>query len=159
MNKFLGIAVIAGSLLWWAKGKVNIIGQNFVGAVDQLQYKIAGIKGLKWVGGITNPEINFNLDLTIVNPTNTNFILEEQNALQLSRIDFMDANNNVLAQSYPGLNSINLPAQGEATFKNIPVKLPVSNIGGIITQLADFNPNNLNMRISLMIAGKEITID
>jgi hypothetical protein len=52
-----------------------------------------------------------------------------------------------------------LPAQGEATFKNIPVKLPASNIGGIITQLADLNPNNLNMRISLMIAGKEITID
>lgn len=162
MNKLVDIGLIIGTMLWWAKGKAEVIADNYMTSFKQLEYEIAGIKDVSWVGGLpffgNKPVIRFLLDLKIINPSFTDFILAEQSTLRLNRLDFLDKDNNIIASSVANINSINLPAQSDTTIRDINVELPVAKIPGLITQLSDFNPDNLNMRVSLTIAGQEVVI-
>ena len=161
--KNLAVIGIIGGIFWWASQKAQEIGGNFLESAKQIQFKIAGIKNVKWVGGLpflgNNPRIKFNLDLELVNPTNTDFTLDNQNVVQLSRLEFLDNNGQIMATSLPNINGLNLPSQSSAKFKNIPTEIPVNKLDNVFQQFSsNLNPSDLNIRVSVIVAGTEYTL-
>lgn len=156
-----GLAFVGGASLL-AKNKITEISSNFVDAIKQITYQVVSVKDVS-INGVPfvnqNSVLRFKFNLRLYNPTSTNFNINS-NQIEISRIDFLDRSGNVVIRTNPNLNSINLPANGESTIRNIQAEIPSTEVTNLVNLVGSgLNATDINLRISVKVAGREFTLN
>lgn len=162
-KKLIGIGLIIGGIFWWAKEQSEVISSNLNQTVEKLTYRMVGLRNIEWVGGINiftgNPMLKFTFDLEVSNPTAHNWNVNSAGLVKLTKIEFLDLNNNVLGSTQTNIQGVNLPANGKALFPNIKAEISGKKLPTIISTLQNFDFSQLKIRPTISIAGTNYTLN
>jgi len=144
-------ALAATGIAVFSKGKYG----EYKNVINSLQFKIEKIKKVSFQNGVT-----FDVDINIINPTNTAIDVPGKQ-LVIKSIQFFAKNGNKLGVAQPNLSNIQLPANGSRLITNIPVQLSLSEIGENFSEILDIasNPKNIILSLEVEAFGQAFTIN
>lgn len=153
MKIILGAAALAfGSSVYFGKEKFN----QYKGVLDNLQFNLKSIKGMKLSGG----KIIFNCDVELINPTNVAVNIPGENIV-VKNLHFYTPSGVYLGVASPNIAEISMPANGSRIITNIPVFLSVDPIGSAFYEILNIvsDPDLLQIRAELLAFGKSFIVN
>lgn len=143
----------AAGIYFFGRNKVQDIGS----VINNLQVKVKAVKNLK----LDFKQINFNLDIQLINPTQIPLSVSSGNVITLKQIDFFDKSGKLLAQSYPNISGIEIPSNNGIILTGVPTQILTENVGVIFDGLLNsaLSAKSLQYRLHLESLGKTFTIN
>lgn len=119
---------------------------------DKIDIKPVAIRNLK----ISFSSISLVTDILLKNTSNEDLNIKGY-LVSLKRLNFFYSGK-YIGTAKPTLSEIEIPANNELLFKNIPVELPPSTILTNIVELSSFDTNKLTVEAVIDVANKEYYI-
>ena len=146
---FIG-TLIAGTAYVLFQKKYN----NWKSTITKLRALPTGFRNLKVESSI----IKFNIDVTIVNPTNEDFKPDGVIAV-LQKVNIKDSQGNVIASVNVNRSYIIIPAQSKIVMKDLPVEVPIiKNLLNWKNLIAIKSINDIKLESVITVLGKEYLI-
>ncbi len=141
-----GVALVAVS--YYGKRKVTEI-RN---VIDSLILGVSGIHNFNFAAG----NLTFDIDLKIANPTNQALNVQTGNLITVKRLLFYSQKGDFIGESFPNLSSIEIPAHGSISIKNLATQINTSNLGNLINNALSIftDANNLQVKAEIESLGK-----
>lgn len=162
LSKVAGI-VLGGYLLYQAsKEQYEEFALGFEDAINEIKYDIKKAKNLNIEAIINNNEIKFDMDLKIINPTQFDFTFNSGDLIELKQIQIMNNAGQNIATIDPGITEINLAPHDSVTLTDLPVSIPVNQIGVLLDTIINnfrVDKSQFALRLNVVVAGKEFEID
>lgn len=143
----LGVAVSIGGIIAYNKFK------KLIGTFSKIEIEPINLRNVKIQSGI----INFNVDISLSNPTSENFAIKTSIA-KLEKVNFF-YKGNYIATANAVFNEISIPANNKLIIKNIPVSAPVVSVLQNIFNFLDFKEEHLSAKAFVNVAGKQFIIE
>jgi hypothetical protein len=161
LSKIAGIA-LGGYLLYQAgKEQYEEFAIGFEDAIDKVKYDIKKVKNFD-IQALANGELKFDMDLKIINPTQFDFTFNSGELIELKQIHIMNNAGQELATIDPGITEINLAPNDSMTLRNLPVNVPMNQMGVLVDTIINnftVDKNQFALRLNVVVAGKEFEID
>lgn len=119
------VAVLGVSLMSYASAKKEQAKRLF----GKVQF---GLAGFGKIGMKLPTTLWFDMDVSISNPTAEDFYISSGGAVAPKVLRLYQGTQQIGFGAVEGLHSLNLPAGGRTTIKNIRVNLDLLNTGGIL---------------------------
>ena len=126
-----------------------------------IEYEIQGIRNVD-VSFSQNPKVTFNMDLKVINPSETDFTASSGGLISLKKIDVLSQSYDLLASIKSDMTELELPPNGSTVLEDLPVEIPVSKLGNLLDSFItglDVDKNQFNLRLKVVVAGNEFVID
>ena len=160
-GNIIAIAGIGYVLYEIGKEKYNDFSLGFKDSLDMIEYEIQGVSNVD-ISFSQKPKVTFNMDLKVINPSETDFTASGGGLINLKKIDVLSQSYNLLATVKPNMTELDLPPNGSTVLEDLPVEIPVSKLGNLLDSFItglDVDKNQFNLRLKVVVAGNEFVID
>ena len=123
-----GVCVLAASLMSFASAKKSQAAEVF----EKMLLKISGVRKFD----ISLSRLRFFIDVTLQNVTAQDFTVSSAGIIKRKVYRLYRGNELLVSGALNNISSVNLPAGGFYTFKNIEVEIPITSLIGILVEKA-----------------------
>lgn len=123
-----GVCVLGASLMSFASAKKSQAAEVF----EKMLLKISGVRKFD----ISLSRLRFFIDVTLQNVTAQDFTVSSAGIIKGKVYRLYRGNELLVSGALNNISSVNLPAGGFYTFKNIEVEIPITSLIGILVEKA-----------------------